>query len=128
MPSGIAVSPRTGLIAYVNSEDKRKGGLAKIIILSPDGEKLVKTLSLPLTAPGGFIQWTPDERAIAFNDTRNGSANIWAISLDGKGEAKPLTNFTTEQTLNFDWSLDGKQLAASRGTLTSEAVLISKAN
>jgi len=127
MPSGIAVSPRTGLIAYVNSEDKQKGGLAKIIILSPDGGTLLKTLSLPLTAPGGFIQWTPDERAIAFNDTRNGSANIWAITLDGKGEAKPLTNFTTEQTLNFDWSPDGKQFAASRGTATSEAVLISKA-
>ena len=44
-----------------------------------------------------------------------------------KGEAKPLTNFTTEQTFGFDLSPDGKQLAAIRGTQTSEGVFITRA-
>lgn len=124
---GIDVAPRSGLVAFVNNEGWFKGVPAKLIIVSPDGGEPIKTLRLPPTTSGNFIKWAPDERAIAFNDTRNGSANIWAISVDGKSEAKPLTNFTTEQTLNFDWSPDGKQLVASRGALTSEAVLISKA-
>jgi eukaryotic-like serine/threonine-protein kinase len=125
---GIDISPLNGLIAYVDSEDFwEKGGQAKIIIISPDDDKPIKTLLLPRTSSRVFIKWTPDERAIAFNDSRKGDANIWAIPVDGKGEAKPLTNFTTEQTFGFDWSPDGKQLVAIRGTQTSEAVLITRA-
>ncbi len=75
----------------------------------------------------GFIKWMPDERAIAFNGLRNGEANVRAIALDGNGEGKSLTNFTTKQTLNFHWSPDGKKLVASRGSATSDAVLIPKA-
>ncbi len=124
---GIDVAPRSGLVAYVNQEDRRTGGSSKIIIISQDGGKPIKTLPLPPTAHGGFIKWTPDERAIAFNDSRNGGANVWAIALDGNGEAKALTNFTNEQTLNFHWSADGKKLVASRGSATTDAVLISEA-
>ena len=75
----------------------------------------------------GFIRWMPDERAIDFNDSRYGGANVWAIALDGNGEAKALTNFTNDQTLNFHWSPDGKKLVASRGSETTDAVLIFKA-
>jgi Tol biopolymer transport system component len=124
---GIDVSTRSGLIAYVNNEDGEKVGSGKIYIISPDGGEPIKTLLLPPTAHGGFIQWTPDERAIAFNDSRKGGANVWAITLGGNSEVKPLTNFTSEQTLNFDWSPNGKQLVASRGSLLTDAILITGA-
>jgi Tol biopolymer transport system component len=98
----------------------------KIYIIPPDGGEPLKTLTIPLTATG-FPHWTPDGRAIAFIDTRNNSANIWTVSLDGKGEAKPLTDFKTESIqLSFAWSPDGKQLAVIRGTRITDAVLISE--
>ncbi|MFN2413116.1 MAG: hypothetical protein ABR535_08720, partial [Pyrinomonadaceae bacterium] len=58
-------------------------------------------------------------------DARNDYANIWTISLDGKGEAKPLTDFKTESITSFAWSPDGKQLVLARGTTTSDVVLVS---
>jgi Tol biopolymer transport system component len=125
--SSIAVSPRTGLIAYLNTEGWGRGELPKLIILSPDDYKPIKTLTLPRTIDYRVIQWTPDERAIAFADNRNDRANIWSIPFNGQGEAKPLTNFTSEQTIHFDWSSDGKQLLVTRGRPTSQTVLITKA-
>ena len=40
------------------------------------------------------------------------------------GPPKQLTNFKTDQIFWFDFSRDGKQLALSRGTQTSDVILI----
>jgi hypothetical protein len=56
--------------------------------------------------------------------TRNGVTNLWAQPIDGS-PPKQLTNFASERIFNFDFSRDGKQLALSRGTETSDVVLIS---
>lgn len=122
--SVIAVSPRTGMIAYVGREGTTPN--PKLIILSPVDNKPIKSLSIPPTAASGPIKWLPDESAIVYIDSRNNNANIWAIPVDGKSEAKPLTNFTTEGIGMFDWSPETKQLMTLRGTQTSEAVLISR--
>jgi len=47
-----------------------------------------------------------------------------APTIDG-GEPEQLTNFPGDQVFNFDYSQDGKWLAASRGRVTSDVVLIS---
>lgn len=125
MSSPIDVSPRTGMIAYINDADWQKGGLAKIIIISADN-KPIKTLLLPRTAQLQHFQWTPDESAITYQDTRDGLANIWAIPFNSEGEAQPLTNFTGEQTVDYDLSPDGKQILLIRAIKTSKAVLISE--
>ncbi len=52
-----------------------------------------------------------------------GISNIWSQPLDG-GAPKQLTDFKTDRIFAFDWSRDGKQLAVSRGTVTSDVVLI----
>jgi hypothetical protein len=43
--------------------------------------------------------------------------------LDG-GKPVRLTDFKTDQIFWFDFSRDGKQLALSRGTQTSDVILI----
>jgi serine/threonine protein kinase len=92
-----------------------------------DAGKLVKTIDLPPTASNGPIHWTPDGRAIAFHDSRNGVANIWRIPIDGKGPARPVTNFASPGTVNFEWTRDGKQMIVSRATTTNDAMLITNA-
>ena len=119
------VSPRDGMIAYVFN-DAAANMLRRVAIISPDGGAPLKTFALPPTANNFKMRFTPDGRALAFLDSRGGGANIWAIALDGNGEAKPLTDFKTEKIFDFAWSLDGKQLAVIRGTAISDAVLISE--
>jgi len=43
--------------------------------------------------------------------------------FDG-GAPKQLTNFTSDRIFWFDFSRDGKQVALSRGTQTSDVILI----
>ena len=121
----IDISRQNGLIAYEQNE-LEKGGSRKIFIISPNGDVPIKTLVLPPTTGRGFFHWTPDESAIAFIDGRNGGANIWKIELDEKEEAKPLTNFISDQSANFDWSSDGKQLLVIRNIRTFNGVIISR--
>ncbi len=120
----IDISPRNGMIASYAFGRGPQSGVNKISIISPNGKAPIKTLTLPSTAMWPF-HWTPDGRAIAFGDSRNNGANIWRISLDGKLDKKPITNFTMEKLFNFSWSADGKKLAVIRDTSVVDAVLIS---
>ena len=70
------------------------------------------------------IRWTPDGRALAYIDTKNGVSNIFAQPLDG-GAPKQLTDFKADRIFYFGYSRDGKQLALSRGTQRSDVVLFS---
>jgi Tol biopolymer transport system component len=82
-------------------------------------------MDVPSTAATAIpIRWTPDGRAVAFIDTREGVSNIWSMPLAG-GPAHPLTDFKSDGIFWFDWSPDGKLLACSRGQVTNDVVLIS---
>jgi len=72
--------------------------------------------------PAG-LRWTPDGRALTYIDTKGGVSNIWSLPLDG-GLPVQLTDFKADQIFWFDFSRDGKQLALSRGTQTSDVILI----
>ena len=103
------------------------GANPTIRIYSIKNGKLIKTIELPKTATNSRIAWTPDRHGMAFLDSRNGDANIWATSLDKKSLAKPVTNFTTPSTVNFEWTRDGKQLVVSRATTINDAMMITNA-
>ena len=124
---GLDVSPLDGSVAYIRASYKVDHWKYELIIMPPHGGSPLKTIELPPTTSFRLgMRWTPDGKSIAFNDSRNGGANIWSIPIDGPSVAKPLTSFTTPQTFGFHWSRDGKQLLVGRGSSSSEAVLISR--
>ena len=117
------VSPDGSLVACWYRDDQ-PNTLTKVAIIPFAGGELVKVFDIPSSvniATG--LRWTPDGRALTYIDTINGVSNIWSLPLDG-GPPKQLTDFKTDQIFWFDFSRDGKQLALSRGTQTSDVVLI----
>jgi Tol biopolymer transport system component len=92
-------------------------------VIPVEGGAPVKVFKL-LGGPENDFGWTADSRALAYIETLGGVSNLWSQPLDG-GRHKQLTDFKSEQIYSFDWSLDGKQLLVLRGTLSSDAVIIS---
>jgi Tol biopolymer transport system component/DNA-binding winged helix-turn-helix (wHTH) protein len=122
-----SLSPDGKFIAYSfwNTDVKPERWEREIISVET-GQK-IKGFDIPSSAilwngATGF-QWTLDSRALTYVNNRDGIGNIWSISLDG-GASKELSNFKSDQIFSFAWSSDGKQLACSRGTATSDVVLI----
>ena len=72
----------------------------------------------------GSPRWAPSGDAIDYVLTRNGVSNIWRQNLAG-GAPKQITNFESGQIFDFDWSRDGKQLALTRGSESSDVIMIS---
>jgi hypothetical protein len=60
---------------------------------------------------------------VAYNAVVNGVGNIWAQPLDGS-PGHWLTNFTADQTRNFQFSSDGKSLAVIRTDVISDVELL----
>src|SRR4030095_9491720 len=116
-------APRGSLIASVYREDQPNAP-NKVAIIPFAGGDPIKLLDIPqsFNRTAG-LRWMPDGRTLTFIDTINGVSNIWSLPLDG-GSPKQLTDFKTDQIFWFDFSRDGKQLALSRGTQTSDVILI----
>ncbi len=89
----------------------------KIAIIPSTGGKPVKTFALK----GEGYRWMPDGRSLAYFVRKDG---VWSQPIDG-GTPKQLTNFTGDGITSFDFSRDGKQIAFTRMTNTSDVVLIS---
>ena len=119
------VSPDGSQIACLYPETQPNALISKIAIIPFAGGDPVKVLDLPQSYRpiNAGLRWTPDGRAITYVDTTGGVSNIWSLPLDG-GKPVPLTDFKTDQIFWFDFSRDGRQLALSRGTQTSDVVLI----
>src|SRR5262249_53875408 len=118
------VSPDGQLIACLYREDQPNAPAYKVAIIPFAGGAPIKLLDIPqsLRGPAG-LRWMPDGRTLMFIDTVNGVSNIWSPPLDSSAP-KQLTDFKTDQIFWFDFSRDGKRLALSRGTQTSDVILI----
>jgi serine/threonine protein kinase/Tol biopolymer transport system component len=107
--------------------------------LSPDGKQLVVVLSdqsgfhmgirplesdaAPVLLEIGFpIYFMPDGKNVTFVDPAN-PTNVFAMQLDG-GKRRPITTFTSDTTFYFALSPDGKRIALSRGTISTDVVLM----
>jgi len=123
------VSPDGKLIAYFFKDEQ--SFRPKVGLISFDGGNLVKTIELPLTAlPGTYDSlfyrgwhWSPDGHAIVYINTLGGVSNLWSQPIDG-GTPKQITSFKSDRISTFAFSPDGRRLALSRSTPTSDAVLI----
>ena len=72
----------------------------------------------------GDPTWARDSKGLIYQERQGGVGNLWLQPLDG-GKPKQLTSFTSDQIARWAWSRDGKQLALSRYSTTSDVVLIS---
>ncbi|MBP6822245.1 MAG: PD40 domain-containing protein [Acidobacteria bacterium] len=114
------VSPDGKLIACFYQDEKDNRG--KIALLSFEGGEpvIVEKMGLPEFS---ILRWSPDGKSLTYISTSGGASNIWSKPIDG-GEARRLTNFTSDQIFRFAWSRDGKSLACERGLVINDAVLL----
>jgi serine/threonine protein kinase len=71
----------------------------------------------------GLPQWAPDGHGVDFVLTRGGATNIWRQSVPS-GTLKQITNFPSGIIRSFNWSPDGKTLFLTRGSQTSDIILL----
>ena len=115
-----AISPNGKQIVCFYLEDQNSP--VKLAIIPFQGGPPVKTL--PLAGQlGTNLAWTTDGSAVVYVLTSGGVSNLWAQPINGT-PPKQLTDFTSERIFRFAFSRDGKQLALSRGTQTSDVILI----
>jgi TolB protein len=120
-----AISPDGKWIAYF-SLDEAARGKTKISIMPFSGGTATKSFEIsPSFNPdlNRTLLWTHDGSALTYVDQFNGADNIWSQPIDG-GPRKPLTSFKSDRIFTFAWSNDGKRLAVSHGSVTTDVVLI----
>lgn len=94
----------------------------QVKVIAFDGGTRMHQFDWPASA--GDPRWAPGGEAIDFVLTRNGVSNIWQQNLAG-GAPKQITNFETGRIFDFEWSRDGRQLALTRGSESSDVIMIS---
>ena len=76
---------------------------------------------LPANVRGG-LRWTSDGQELTFPLVLAGTTNLWIQSVSG-GPPRQLTH--SGHIVSFAWSPDGKRLAVTRATTSSDLVLFS---
>lgn len=114
------ISPDGEWIACFYQDEK--DGRNKIALLPFEGGEpaIVEGMPMPDFA---LLRWSPNGKSLTYIATENGTSNIWSKPIDG-GQARRLTNFTSDQIFRFAWSRDGKTLACERGMVINDAVLM----
>jgi len=120
---GPAISPDGKLLAIIKT---RTGpGMAYTAAIVPvTGGPPIKELDVPLPDITVRPRWSADGQALVYLNVTDGVGNLWSQPIAG-GPPKQLTHFTSDQIYAFAWSGDGKQLAVSRGSTSTDIVLIS---
>jgi dipeptidyl aminopeptidase/acylaminoacyl peptidase len=106
--SGATISPDSRAIAYAISTPDLglNRGVSNIWTISTTGGELTQaTQGGRDNAPA----WSPDGKTLAFLSARDGTSQVYLLSMEG-GEAKKLTKLSTGADL-FHWSPDGKNIA-----------------
>ena len=119
------VSPDGKMIGCWYRSDQSKPW--QLAVLPFDGGDPKIMLDVPVTANSAIpLKWMPDGKALCYVDVRDGISNIWAKPLDGSAP-RQLTSFQSDQIFWFAWSRSGDSLEVSRGSVTSDVVLITDA-
>jgi len=132
--AGLALNAQTPAKHPITFDDMIKLRRISAPQVSPDGKWVAFAVSTPdmeanrnasniwmiSTAGGEAIQltqsghdsapaWSPNAKTLAFLSSRDGSSQVYLLSMEG-GEAKKLTTLSTGADL-FQWSPDGKSIA-----------------
>ena len=133
--AGEAISPdgkRLIFNADVNVPDNPQIAQSKLALVTLGPGSQSSSLSLqpdPRISGGGgsgfanVMSFTPDGKSVAYIVRDQGVDNIFVQPLDGS-PGHQITNFTSQQIAEFQWSPDGKTLAVARAQITSDVVLL----
>jgi Tol biopolymer transport system component len=102
-----------------------KDGTAGVNIVSMQtgAEEWIFKIPATLDPNGDLSTWGPDSRSLVFSDIRNGTPNLWKAPLFREAQAEQLTHFDSGVIFTQRFSPDGKFLAISKGSISSDAVL-----
>jgi Tol biopolymer transport system component len=126
----LAISPEGKRIAYVaapgtpviNPSSPSGSQPNQLKVIAFDGGTLMHQFDWPASA--WRPRWAPRGEAIEYVLTKDGVSNIWQQRLAG-GPPKQVTHFDSGEIFDFEWSPDGRQLALTRGSESSDVILIS---
>ena len=126
-PYSIEISPDGKRIAYLALPNSTVGSPSasrpnQLKVIPFDGGAPLYQFDWPPSASDP--RWAPGSDAVEYVLTRSGVSNIWQQKLAG-GPPKQITNFDSGLIFEFEWSPNGGQLALTRGSLSSDVVLIS---
>jgi len=94
---------------------------SKLAVVPIEGGEPTRLYDIAPTFRANTV-WLPDNRGIAFLDTRTGATNVFMQPLAG-GKPVQLTHSTSDHVAAFDWSRDNR-LVATRSVETTGVVLI----
>jgi Tol biopolymer transport system component len=127
---GHAISPDGKLLA-LNAEislDIQGSPGDRIVLIALDGSGAAPR-SLPADPRlssgrlNNAMTFTPDGKAVAYPIREAGAENIFVQPIDGS-PGHQVTNFTSQNISNFQWSPDGKTLVIARRESSSDVVLL----
>ena len=125
----LRISPDGKRIMYIaspepleNPSSPSASNPCQLKVIPSDGGADLYKFDWPASASAA--RWAPEGDAVDYALTRSGVSNIWRQKLGG-GPPKQITNFESGLIFDFDWSRDGRQLALTRGSESSDVVLIS---
>lgn len=119
-----AVSPDGKMIAFTAIQGTVPNFHFVWLVVPDNGGAPLYTVNADTRAnPNQRMRFTPDGKSLAYVVNEHGVSNLWTMPLTG-GAPKQLTDFKSDQIFDFAWSRDGKQLALSRGQVSSDVVLL----
>jgi len=134
--AGSAISPDGKLLAFdaeLTVPNQPQSAISKLAIVNLDSSsqsppRLVDPDPRIAGGSGGgtfssTLRFTPDGKSVAYLVRDQGVDNIWVQPLDGMAR-RQVTNFTSENIAEFEWSPDGKTLAVARTHRISDVVLL----
>jgi eukaryotic-like serine/threonine-protein kinase len=121
---GLGVSPDGKLLAFLATSNNPKTPVGKIVLVPLEaGPKPQVHFLDPDPRIDGFLQFTPDGKAVVYPVRANAADNLWLHPLDGS-PGRQITDFPADAIQNFQFSLDGKTLGVMRTHIESDIVLL----
>ena len=96
-----------------------------LAVLSIAGTRPPRIFPLPTDRPPLDMNfgWAPGGEAVEAVVSRDGIGNLWRFPLD-RSSPGPITRFESDEIRSYAWSPDRTVLALSRGSQSSDVVLI----
>ncbi|HKV80239.1 MAG TPA: winged helix-turn-helix domain-containing protein [Candidatus Sulfotelmatobacter sp.] len=118
----LSVSPDGQFLAYPYTRYSSSAGPGwNLTIIPAAGGSAVKRFDVPVGFSG--TRWSPQGEGLVYALTQNGTSNLWEQPVAG-GAPKQITRFTSGLIFDFNWTADGKQLLLTRGSVSSDVILL----